>query len=341
MNIEIERKELQGDASELRYDLLSGEWVIIATGRGKRPDEFATSDEDKAIYDPATDPFAEGSAQDQEEDVLIYRDHNGEWTTRVFPNKYPAVLADHEVHDLSFGPYGAMSGYGHHEVLVVRDPERPYALLELYELAEVIDAYQDRYLTLMRERSVKSVTIFHNHGKKAGASVVHPHSQIVSLPIVLPSVAREIAHSERFFNQNNVSLFEAVVEHEARTGMHVVKENEDFIAYCPFASERAFQIRIIPKRAQAYFERVGNTQKVTLAEVLGDSLRALFTGLNDPDFNFYIRTAPCDGQDYGHYRWHIDIMPRTHLYAGFEFASDIEVVPVRPEDAAKFLREQI
>ena len=100
-------------------------------------------------------------------------------------------------------------------------------------------------------------------------------------------------------------------------------------------------MRILPKKQQPYFERITDAQKQTLADALSQSLRALYIGLDDPDFNFYIRTAPCTGQDYTEYSFYVDVFPRTHVYAGFEFATDIEVVPLSPEDSAAYLRESL
>ena len=341
--VKIERentKKGRDDRSELRQDLLTGEWVVIAKKRGKRPDQFV-SDEERQVYDPNADPFSHPEETGQEPDTLIYRDHTGEWTTRVIPNKFPAVDSEEDPEDRSHGPYRAMSGYGMHEIIVTRDGDRPYALLKQQELAEVLDAYTERYHAHMRKKGIRSVNIFHNHGKKAGASVIHPHSQIIALPVVSHAVMQEIIQTDQYYKRNHVSAFSVLLSYERNNKDRFVCDNGSFLAYCPFASERAFQIRIIPKKPQAYFERITLSQQMELAEVLSKSLRALHEGLNDPSFNFYIRTAPCDGSDYPHYSWHIDIFPRTHIHAGFEFSTDIEIVPITPEDAAVFLRGHI
>jgi len=340
INVAIEQKKELSHVSELRHDILRDEWVIIADKRNKRPDDFSEEIISQE-YDMESDIFADPEKTGQEKDVLIYRDEDDEWTTRVFPNKYPAIEVNHEQKDLSEGLYQAIVATGNHEVVVTRDGRKTFALLEQNELAEVIDAYRERYIELMNGKNVSSISIFHNHGKKAGASVVHPHSQIISLPIVVPAVTQEVNACREYAQKTKENLFEVIAEHELESGTRVVYTNDKFIVYCPFASSRAFQMRILPREPQPYFERISPSGEMFLADALSHALLALYKGLDDPDFNYYIRTAPCDGQAYDEYSYHIDIFPRTHVYAGFEFATDIEIVPIAPEKAAAFLRDAI
>jgi UDPglucose--hexose-1-phosphate uridylyltransferase len=340
INIEIDKKEKLENASELRHDILRDEWVVISDNRKNRPDDFIEEDE-KQEYNIEEDVFNNPEKTGQKEDVLIYRDENDEWTTRVFPNKFPVVEKVSKKEDLSRGPYKAVSTVGSHEIVVTRDGKRTFALLEKNELAEVIDAYRERYVELMNDNDVNSISIFHNHGKKAGASVVHPHSQIITLPVMIPAVMREIEVCREYKKRTKENLFEIIAEYELEKNERIVYTNDKFIVYCPFASSRAFQMRILPREPQPYFERISPEGEIFLADALSKSLKALYSGLKDPDFNYYLRTAPCDGQVYDEYSYHIDVFPRTHVYAGFEFATDIEIVPVSPESAAKYLRDTI
>lgn len=338
--IKLEHKKIDTGQSELRYNIFRDEWVIIAKKRGKRPDQFK-NEEKRTEYDEATDLFLNPEKTGQENDILIYTDKKGDWTTRVFPNKFPAVDLNTEFKTISENFYPALTAFGSHELVVTRDGRRVFALLDIPELAEVIDAYKERYLALMKQPNIKSITIFHNQGKTAGASIVHPHSQIIALPILASAVMREIDASEKYFKSTKRNLFSLITEYEIKKGERVVYENEEFLAFCPFAYERAFQIRIMPKKPQPYFERITENQGRLLAEILSVSLRSIYNGLDNPDFNYYLHTAPCDGQVYPHFSFYIDIFPRTNILAGFEFATDIEIVSISPEESAKFLRENI
>jgi len=327
--------------SELRQDIVSGDWVVIATGRAKRPDDFANFQrikDDKGIENcPFEDPVTSG----QEPDVLIYYKTDGEWTLRVFPNKYPSFSKGKASDSLSEGPYFAMPGVGFHELIVTRDHHRQLATMDIMEVAEVFDAYQNRYLELMNKKNVNYIAIFHNHGKEAGASLSHPHSQLTAIPVIAPYIKLELDGAEQYYRSNKHCVYCVMAEYESDEKKRVVFENEDFIAFCPFASRDAFEVWIMPKKHSSYFERINDDQKIKLAEVFKKSLGAIYKALNDPPYNFYIHTSPCDGKDYPHFHWHIEILPHTSTWAGFELDTGIEVSTIQPEVAAEFLRKQI
>jgi UDPglucose--hexose-1-phosphate uridylyltransferase len=327
--------------SELRQDLVSGDWVVIATGRAKRPDDFAhfqRIQDDKGIAGCLfEDPVASG----QEKDVLIYHRADGEWTLRVFPNKFPAFSNKGEVVRLSEGPYFAMSGVGHHEIIVTRDHYRQMAVMDVMEIAEVFDAYQDRYLELMNKEDVNYIAIFHNHGKEVGASIPHPHSQLMAIPVVSPYVKLELDGARQYHKSNKHCVYCVMAEYESNEKKRVVFENEEFIAFCPFASRCAFEVWVMPKKHSPYFERTTDKQKIKLAEVFQKGLSSIYKALNDPSYNFYIHSAPCDGKDYPHFHWHIEILPHTATWAGFELDTGVEISTIQPEVAAEFLRKQI
>ncbi len=337
----MENTKKINETSQLRQNIVTGEWVIVATSRGKRPDDFVRKDNSEQKNSDVYDPFESPRESGQEADVLIYRDNGGEWTTRVFPNKYPIVTTVDEVEVTEEGPHVGVSGYGAHELVVTRDAEKYFAKMDVPAIAEVIDAFQDRYLTHMRSRAVRYISIFHNHGLRAGASIAHPHSQILALPVVPLVVQAEIDATRQFYRKNKISPFQVMLEHELSVRSRLVAENDDFVVLCPFASRATMEMYIMPKDMQPYFERITDAKKVALAEVLQAALKALDRGLNNPDLNFFIHTAPCDGWDHAQYTWYIDIVPRTERIAGFELATSMEVVTVAPEDAAVFLRSQL
>jgi len=323
--------------SELRQDIITGDWVVIATGRAKRPDDFVASERASG---GGSDPFAD--LDSQKDPTLLYRREDGEWSLAVIPNLYPAFVSGRMPRDLSEGPYFAMNGVGYHEVIITRDPEKTIAELPLWQVAEVIDAYQDRYLSLMRKKSVKYIQIFHNHGKEAGASVSHPHSQLMAIPVISPYIELQLRGAERYHKNHRVHVFQAILDHESDSRRRFVYENDHFFVFCPFASRVAFETWIVPKKSEnPYFERITEEEKVAVADALRKTLHAVRVGLGDPPYNFFLNTAPCDGKEYPYYRWHIEILPKTSVWAGFEISTGIEVSTIQPEQAAAFLRERV
>lgn len=331
------------DLSEIRQDIVTGDWVIIATSRAKRPEEYrcATKQQDHPGHDVGTCPFESPETSGQENDTLVYRKSDGEWTLRVFGNKYPAVSPGETPLGNEVGPYFSMSGIGHHELVVLRDHWRHPALLDVMEIAELFDAYQERYLELMTGRNIRYISVIHNHGKSAGASLFHPHSQILAVPVVSPYVRQELSGSEQYYRATKSCVYCSFLEYDLKDRTRVIYENAGFVALCPFASRAAFEIWVLPKTHAPYFERMNGDSKVELAEVFKAALGSMYAALGNPDYNYYIHTAPCDGKDYPHFHWHIEILPKTATWAGFELSTGVEISTLAPETAARYLRQSV
>lgn len=343
-----EKKSKAKFPSELRFNLVSKDWIVIATGRARRPETFKEEEERKDTEkSQKACPFCQ--VETQEKPTLIFvkgkkiapeKGIPKDWTTIVIPNKFPAVLPGESLNERAEGPYQLMDGVGFHEIVVTRDHQKDIPQLKREEVKEVIDAYQERYLEFMNEKFVNYISIFHNHGAKAGASITHPHSQIMAIPVTDPDIENSLISSRRYWDIHQKCLHCEMLRWDKEDGRRVVFENEHFLALCPFASRMAFQIRIYPKTHLSYFERISEKQKLSLSEVLRVALQKLRKALRHPAYNFYLRTSPCDGKDHSHYHWHFEILPRTGIQAGFEFGAGIEISTIEPERAAEYLRKQ-
>jgi UDPglucose--hexose-1-phosphate uridylyltransferase len=329
--------------SELRQDLVTGDWVVIAAARKDRPNKKGVKPawENKDIPNQKECLFCRPEETGQEKDVLIYRDINDEWTTRVFPNKYPAfkpLSVSQKIKHREEGPFFSMDGVGYHELVVTRDHDRQIGDMETVEVAEILDAYQARYLDLMNKKFVRYIEIFHNYGKAAGGSIYHPHSQLMAFPIVSPYIKAELDGAEQYERETDECVYCTMLKYELTEGKRIVYENDDFVAFCPFASRKAYEVWVIPKKHMPYFERITDEEKMSAAEALKESLRKLGVVLDKSAYNFYLHTSPCDGRDYNAFHWHFEILPKTSIWAGFELSTGIEINAVAPEIVAKELR---
>ncbi|MCK4525038.1 MAG: galactose-1-phosphate uridylyltransferase [Candidatus Andersenbacteria bacterium] len=326
---------------QLRKDLVSGTWVLFSTKRSQRPDLSKKEEKKKKSGENKKNcPFCKENITDQEKDVLVYMKKDGDWSLKVFPNKFPALSSEYkDINKRDHGPFEVIDGVGYHEVLVTEDHKKDIPDMEIIQIAEILDAYQERYLALMNRKHIKYISIFKNYGCDAGASIEHPHSQIVAMPIVDPDVFRSINGSESYFNTHKECVHCAMIEWEKESGKRLLFENEEFMAVCPFVSRVPFEMRIYPKRHLSYFERITDEQKIKLAEVMKFCLSKLKKNLNDPAYNLFLHTAPCNGQPYDHYHWHFEIFPKTNTWAGLELSTGIEVCSIIPERAAEILRE--
>jgi len=333
--------------SELRLDLISKDWVVIATGRARRPGAFKKKGHGVDGISKKVCPFC--NIGKQEKPVAVYvkgkkiKDNriSKDWTTVVFPNKYPAFLPHPHLDEKIEGNlYEKMNAVGFCEVVVTRDHEKSLALLPQSHMKEVIDSYQDRYLELSKKKFVNYISIFHNHGAEAGASQPHPHSQIITTPLIDIDLQRALLNSEKHFEDSKKCVYCEMNEWEKKVKKRIVFENEDFLVICPFASKSAFQVIVSPKNHLPYFERINEKEKRGLAEAFQVALKKIYKGLSDPAYNFYLHTAPCDDKDYSYYHWHWTIMPKTATFAGFELGARMEISTIEPEKAAEYLKKQ-
>jgi len=323
--------------SELRFDPVSKDWILIATGRAKRPEMFAKEKKVKMTSSVQDCPFCN---LEKEKSILEYKDKNKNWLVKVIANKFPAFSPSDSLNQKEVGPYKTMDGVGFAELVITKDHEKTLAEIPVTEIKKVLDAYQERYLDLMNEKFVNYVSIFHNNGPTAGASIAHPHSQIITHPIIDPDLRRSLNGSAEYWKNKEKCIHCDMLDFEKKDGQRIVFENKDFLVVCPFSSKIAFEIRIYPKEHQAYFERIKDQEKEYLAEAFKESLSRLHKALRDPDYNFFLHSSPCDGHDYQHYHWHFEIMPKTGTWAGFELGTGIEISTIEPEKAAEYLRQQ-
>lgn len=334
--------------SELRHDLVSQDWVVIATGRAKRPEAFKKEKRKEIKIPPKICPFC--NIETQEKPVLIFS-HNKKitfekripqnWTTVVIPNKFPALLPSPILEKRTEGKfYQIMKGVGFCELVITKDHQKHFPHFELRQVKEVFDAYQERYLDLMKKPHVNYISIFHNHGIEAGASQPHPHSQIITTPLIDIDLKKALSKSESYFKKNKKCIYCEMNKWERKVKKRIVFENEGFLVICPFASKSAFQLIVSPKKHFSNFEEIKENQKWQLAQAFQVAMKKLYKALNDPPYNFYLHTAPCNGKKYPHYHWHWTILPKTSIPAGFEIGTRMEISTIQPETAAQYLRKQ-
>lgn len=332
--------------SELRSDLISKEWVIIATGRGKRPETFKEEKRRIVIPPKSTCPFC--NIEENEDAVLIYAGGRQipenkippDWTTVVVPNKFPALIPSDSLNEKIDGLYRTMNGVGYHEVVLFRDHQKPLALFSVGQLTETINVYQERYQELINKPFTKYISIFHNHGHEAGASIFHPHSQIMASPVIDPDLRRAITNSKKYFEQYKKCPYCIMNQWDKDRRERIVFENKEFLVICPYVSKSAFEMIITPNKHMHSFEKINENDKLYLAEAMKECLYRLHKALNDPPLNFYIHTAPEGEGNYDFYHWHLTVLPKTATWAGFELSTGIEISTIEPEKAAEYLRKQ-
>lgn len=332
---------------ELRQDLVSDDWVVIASGRSKRPDAYA---EKKRLPKPLpayqdTCVFCNTIEFKEDPDILRLPDDPDTWQVRIFNNKFPAFHKKNEFRSWQVGPYRALEAVGYHELLAPRGHNKTDAAVTRAEMAMQLEALVLRYRQLAQEQSVNYIQIIKNYGEQAGASIEHPHHQIFTVPILPNDVAKLLRGAESYAQKHKREVFADMLAYEKQEGTRIVYENEHFTVFCPFASRVPFEMWVMPNQPGPFFEHIGPAQREALSDAMCTVFQRLYALLNDPPYNYYIHSAPCDDtgfvcdlSTFQHFRWHIEILPRLSKFAGFELGTGIEINTAIPEESAAFLR---
>ena len=343
-----EQARKSAKSGELRQDVVTGKWVLLAPGRGKKPADMVADRKRPVprVRYKADCPFCNVDDFPQRPDVLRLPDDDQDWQVHIFGNKYPAFSAAEEFRSWQTGPFRAMEAVGYHELLTTRWHNQTEAMMSVDEHALVLEALVLRYRELKVKPSVNFIQVIRNHGPQAGGSQEHPHHQIFTVP-VLPSDRQDSLYgAERYASKHNEEPFGAVLRFEEEDGQRIVFSNEQFVVFCPYASRVPFETWIMPRQHEPYFESMGPDQREALAQIMQQLFRCLYVGLKDPPFNYYVHSAPCDDTGFvcdtamfKNYRWHIEVLPRLkNLWGGFELGTGLEINTLKPEAAADFLR---
>lgn len=336
---------------ELRKDPIIGRWVIIATERARRPDQFSTH-----VHDPEEEkacPFCEGKEAKTPAEVYALRPGNSNrngpgWNLRVVPSISPFLRVEGDLDRRGDGVYDVMNGVGAHEV-VIETNEHIANMADLSEeqIARVLRCYSDRIMDLEKDTRLKYVLVFKNYGKgSGGGGIRHARSQLIATPVNPKRVKEELAGSRLYYEYHERCVFCDLIKQELAQKERVILDLDGFVAVSPFAARFPFETWILPKKHCSDYTCMDEESRRNLARLLKAVLLKLKIGLNDPDYNYVIHTAPFRREKMGYwktidkdYHWHIEIMPRLTKVAGFEWGTGFYICPLPPEETAKFLRE--
>ncbi len=328
---------------ELRKDPITGRWVIIATDRAKRPTDFVRPAA-PAPGGSANCPFCSGHEHKTPPEVLAYRNggrpNEPGWTLRVVPNKFPALRVEGELTREGEGIYDRMNGVGAHEVFI-ETAEHVVSMGELSEkhIEDLFWAFRDRINDLKRDRRLRYVMLFKNHGDAAGASLEHTHSQLIALPVVPKRVQEELDGARRYHDFRERCVYCDIVRQEVEENSRLILETDHLLAISPYAPRFPFETWIVPRKHHSHFEdaEIGTIQ--SLGSTLRAVLRKMEKVLERPAFNLMVHSAPIQDTSTNYYHWHIEIIPKLTRVAGFEWGTGFYINPTPPEEATRYLRD--
>lgn len=338
--------------SEIRYDRLYDQYIIIAPERLHRPNYYANGVHQREA-DPSC-PFCEGNEALTTPEIFAIRDvktlpNASGWQTRVVPNLYKALQIE-AAYEHHYGAFEHWKGFGAHEV-IIDTPRHTHSMADWQE-SEVtawLKTLRARVADLRRDSRIAYIALFKNEGVEAGATQTHPHTQLIGLPMI-PKRQREYYHrAYEHYRTHHQALMVSEIEHEEGSGERIVASEGVFTAYCPYASAYPFEVMVASKEAVGQIDRLSDASIASLGTLVLEVLRRLKVQLGYFDFNLEVITpALQEGMVEqgllhdvdGALRCAIRIMPRIYKHAGFEVSTEMAINPVAPEFAAKLLREE-
>lgn len=331
--------ESRPSVPELRVEPLTGQEVLFAPDRMARPNAFRSSP--AHTDDPADCPFCPGNEDATPAASAMFQlpRSSGNWDVRIVPNLFPAI-APLSTSSLDGSADTFDSARGHHEVVIeTRQHFAGIPALSIEEIALVWHAIQTRFRDWRSDPRIRMGAAFKNCGVEAGASLAHPHSQLLGLSFVTRGMTEELRRArEHHLAQGRCLLCDLVADEEAAE-TRIIELCSDFVAYAPFAAGLPFEHWIVPRAHASHFEESPSASWGTFAEVLRSCIRRLEAVIPGVAFNLVLQSSPFDIPVNEHYHWHLRVLPRCVRKAGFEWYSGCQINPVLPEYAARTMRQ--
>lgn len=330
-----------GSLSELRRDPVVGRWVIISSERGGRPSDYP---QEKPQQRDGFCPFCEGNEDKTPPEIRALRVPHTEpdtpgWRIRVVSNKFPALTIEGDLNKRARGIYDIMSGIGAHEVFIeTPEHEKTISTLSLDHVTDLMWMYRERHRDLEKDSRFQFILIFRNSGQAGGASLRHPHSQLIATPTIPKRILEEINGVVRYHDFKDRCVFCDMIDEERAFQKRVVCENEDFISFAPFASRFPFETWLMPKGHLPCFKSLKSEHLRPLAEVMQETIQRMDAYLDFPPYNYVLHTVPVNTDVAYNFHWHFEIIPRLTHVAGFEWGTGFYINPTPPEFAADMLR---
>ncbi len=319
--------------SQLRLDPLTGRWVVITAARGERPNAFL----ERTVpleNEHGRCPFCPGHEADTPPAVSVY-EHDGEWLVRVIPNLYPAFTGRAPMAVTNLGPvYMEAPASGSHEVLIFSPEHKDgWADLSASHVSLVMKAISERMTAHGEDPGLRYSQLIINFGREAGASVEHPHAQLLSMPFVPRELMEEQGGFARF--RGNCIMC-ATVESEEWAGLRLVFRNDDVVVFCPYWSGTPYEMLIVPRSHEAHVNGTSPEQLEAVGMAVQTALLSLRDAVGDVAYNIVFHTAPF--RSASDFHWHVHVLPKITTPAGFELGTGVPINVVAPETAANELR---
>jgi UDPglucose--hexose-1-phosphate uridylyltransferase len=317
--------------SEIRYDPILDEWVAIAAHRQTRT--FLPSSDECPLCPSTPDRSSEIPAYD--------------YDVAVFENRFPSLSHREGAIEPVSGLTEARPGHGRCEVVCfTSDHNASFASLTPSRVSLVVEAWADRTAELNSLPDVEQVFCFENRGQAIGVTLHHPHGQIYAYPFVTPRTRRMLDSARRYAHEHGgANLFAEVLAAERTAGERVVLENEHWTAFVPATARWPYEVHLYPRRQVPDIPALSGEERDAFAPAYLEVLRRLdgLFGLEMPYISAWHQAPVRVDRDLSYLHLQVFSSQRApgklKYLAGSESAMGVFINDVRPEQAARRLRE--
>ena len=295
------------DYSHKRFNILTGEWVLVSPHRSKRPwqgQNEKPSLEQRPSYD-ANCYLCAGNTRVNGEQNPDYDD------VFVFTNDFAALQTTSSIFSVGDGLLRAESEQGICRVICFSpDHSKSLADMEVKDIHKVVNAWQNEYISLGENEIINYVQIFENKGAVMGCSNPHPHGQIWSQSTLPNEVQKKDEQQKKYYGKNGRSLLEDYLEQELQVNERIVYQNDDFVVLVPFWSVWPFETMIVPKKKCSNITEITSGESLAFADAIS-SITKTYDKLFDCSFPYSsgIHQAPTNNEPNEHWHWHMSFYP--------------------------------
>ncbi len=360
-------KILTNELTARRRDIITGSYANISPARQKRPYNITPTQKRPLSVSNTTDRLAAPHKYEGNKQPIILRNFvspadQDNWTVYVLENLYPIVEASKDIFsanlvlgDSDFEDFYP-DNYGHHWLIITNDPEKDIGDLPATLVVEYLQVCLDLYYRNIQDPKIKYISLFKNVGQAAGASQLHPHSQMLAEDVVSSYVDFQMLNAKKFYEENGVNMFDAIIKRELEFGDRIIYQNSEFVAFCPYAPMFSYEVHImslgeghcmynhdLSRFEDMYYDDIYENDAdclITLADALKNAVSMLSNTIDNLSYNLLLRSCPVnDGLSHDYWRWHFVITPRFGMNAGYELGTHNAAIATTPEHAAEYIRK--
>ncbi|OGP88378.1 MAG: galactose-1-phosphate uridylyltransferase [Deltaproteobacteria bacterium RBG_19FT_COMBO_43_11] len=291
-----------------RYNILSGEWILVSPHRAERP---WSGQEEKVVEQklPEFDSACYLCPGNERANGISNPEYDSVYS---FTNDFPALFPDTSLDEFNSDNLLIARGESGTCKVICFSPQHNVTLPELSveQIQKVVDIWTEEYRTFASDPNINYVQIFENKGEAMGCSNPHPHSQIWAQNSIPSEPAKEFIQFTNYYSEKFKCLLCDYLSLEQKLRERLICDNEDFIALVPFWAVWPFETIILSKRHFGSLLELKEKEKKSYADIL-KRLMTKYDNLFTVSFPYSagVHQSPTDKNEHPEWHFHMHFYP--------------------------------